>query len=107
MHEVEGDGVTVILNLFAKPVREASEAAHAHTHCEILTLNITGGNVLRVRISTNCGCTASDAGCRAVTCLREIVRHAVNLHQHAVVDVSPESIFNGINVNPMTVCGEL
>lgn len=99
--------MTVILSLFAESVRQSSKAAHPHAHCEILPFNVTGGNVLRVGIAGDGSSAASDTGCRAVAALCEVGRHAVYLDEHGVINVSPKRIFDGIHVNPVTVCSEL
>src|SRR5450432_725980 len=38
VHEMQGHGMTVILNLFRKAVRQPGKAAHPHAHCQVLTL---------------------------------------------------------------------
>lgn len=76
------DRVTVIFNLFAETVCQARKAAHPHAHCEVLPFDVAGGDMLGVRVSGDGSSAASDTGCGAVTGLREIVRHPVNLHEH-------------------------
>lgn len=39
VHEVQGDGVRVVLRLLAESVRQPREAAHRHTHREVLALH--------------------------------------------------------------------
>lgn len=38
--EVKREGVDVVLQLLAEPVRQAREPAHGHTHRQVLTFNI-------------------------------------------------------------------
>ena len=75
VHEVKGHGMTVILDLFAESIRQASETAHSHSHAEVLPFNVRRTNVLRVGVAgdgtqygircTLRGCSGSQQGCRA------------------------------------------
>jgi hypothetical protein len=40
--------VSVVLGLFGEGVSQPSEAAHGHTHREVLTLGIAGADVLQL-----------------------------------------------------------
>lgn len=42
VHEVQGDCIGVVLDLLGESVSEPREAAHVHTHCEVLTLDVAG-----------------------------------------------------------------
>src|SRR5690242_4583437 len=106
VHEMQGHGMTVILDLFRKSIGEASEAAHAHTHCEILSLHKRCADMVRVRVARDGSSAASNAGCGAVAALIQAGRHAVYLYEHAVIDIATKRIFHGIHVNSVTVCSE-
>jgi hypothetical protein len=107
VHEMQGHGMTVILDLFGKAVCEPRETAHAHTHREFLTFYKAGRDVVRVRRSRDCSSAASNASSGAVTALIQAGRHSVNFYQHRIVNFGTKRIFHGIHVNPVTVCGEL
>src|ERR1039457_2263484 len=53
VHVVNGDRGDMVLNLFRVSVRQASEAAHVHPHGQVLPLNVTGRNVLRIGTASN------------------------------------------------------
>ena len=40
VHEVQGHGMTVILNFLAESICQARKTAHSHAHCEVLPLNV-------------------------------------------------------------------
>lgn len=63
IHEMQSNGVSMILNLLGKTIGQAGKPSHAHSHGEILTFHIAGGNVLRVRVPAHCfHVTADTAG---------------------------------------------
>lgn len=103
MHEVQRHGMAVILKFFAESVREARESAHPHPHGQVLPLHETGRDMLGVRVAADRGRAASDAGCRAIPAFAHVGRCAVNLNQHAVVDVSAKGILNGIDIHAMAI----
>ena len=40
VNEIQGKHVNVVINLLAEAVCQSGEAAHAHTHCEVLALDV-------------------------------------------------------------------
>src|SRR5688572_13603010 len=68
-HEVERDCCRVVLKLLAEGVRQPSESANAHAHREVLALDVAGRDVLRIRLTADDFCFASDAHGRAVPLL--------------------------------------
>lgn len=59
VHEVERDPMRVVLKLLAEAVRYARETAHLHPHRKVLTLYISGEDVLRIGIPAQDSGTAS------------------------------------------------
>src|SRR5258708_22305963 len=89
MHVENSQRCNVVLRLLAEGIRQASESAHTHPHREILTLDVTCTDVLRVRRSLLGVLLAGYALTRRVA--RVIVhRRAIDLLNDAVVDVIPE-----------------
>src|SRR5882724_235896 len=76
VHEVQGDSVAVIFDLFGKTVGQAGEASHAHSHAEVLTFHKTGRDVLRIRFSAEYASAAPNTGCRAVAAFWRVARCA-------------------------------
>src|SRR5258708_18087122 len=107
VHEIQGHGMTMILNFLAESVCQTSETAHSHSHAQVLPLHVRGADVLRVRLSAQDASTAPDARCGAVTALREVRGHTVNLDQHCVINTAPKRIFHGIGIDSVTVSSEL
>src|SRR5437867_5748447 len=106
VHEMESDSMGVHLDLLAKPVREPGEAAHAHPHCEVLPLDVTGRDMPFVRAaSKNCRLCTDDLG-RAIALLVLGIA-AENLGQRGVINVSTKHALNGIGISGMGVRGQL
>ena len=87
-------------------MRQACEPAHDHSHREVCPLPVARGNVFWVRIAANRRRNASEALGWAVARLW-ITGRPVNLHEHAVVDLTPERIVNGREIWPTPVRREL
>lgn len=108
--EVQRDHVSMHLDLLAKRVAEPSEAAHVHPHGQVLPLNVAGRDMALVWISGDCGgLDARDLGRRVAMmggAARVHVRPVVLL-QHRVVDVDPEGVLNGVQVDLMAVGRQL
>ena len=51
VHEVDGHGVGLVINLLAEPIGEPSHSSHAHPHSEILALHKTRGNLCYIGIA--------------------------------------------------------
>ena len=76
----------MILNLFRKRVSEPGESAHAHTHGQVLALNVASADVLGVRVALHDLCHDSAANGGAVALL-PFARVSVDLGQRSEVDV--------------------
>lgn len=53
IHEMERNGMSVILDLLAEGVRQPSEAAHVHPHGQVLALDVTGRDMTGIRIASD------------------------------------------------------
>jgi hypothetical protein len=82
-------------SFFEKPVSQAREPAHRHSHRQILSLDKAGADVHFVRIAAHRVTFGSEANGRAVARFASSFR-AVNLYELRVVDLSAECIFNGL-----------
>lgn len=51
VHVVQGDSSNMIFDLLRERVGEPSEAAHLHSHGEVLALDIAGADVLRIGLA--------------------------------------------------------
>jgi hypothetical protein len=68
VHEINREGVLVILNLLGVGVREAGKAPHGHPHRQILAFDVRRGNVPHIRLANDGGRLCPDArrgGCSA------------------------------------------
>ena len=106
VHVMQGQRRDMVFDLFGERVRQASEAAHLHPHREILALNVTGVDVLRVWRSDFGFLLASGANGRAVALLFSGIR-AVDLHQHGIVDIFTEAVCNGCQVAFQSISSKL
>ena len=69
MHKVESYGVCVILHFFAESVGKPGEAAHRHTHGEVLPLNVGSAHMGRVRVTNDGLHVGADALRRGIAAL--------------------------------------
>lgn len=53
VHEMQRDGVRVVLDLLAEPVGQPCEAAHGHAHGQILAFNVGCRNIRLDRIASD------------------------------------------------------
>jgi len=108
MHVMESESVFQVLNFLGKGVGQSSEPAHRHTHRQILTLDKTGRNVTAVGISANCSPNRASAFSGRISRLRSFsLQRIVELYQHRVINFSPESCVNSIEICAMPVCCQL
>jgi len=96
-----------VLHLPRESLGQASEAPHAHMHREVLTLNVAGGNCLRVRIPDD----GRFLGARALRGdVADFARNPtfvpVELHKHRVVNRRAESPLDGLQIGLVAVCGQ-
>ena len=105
-HEVQRNAGGVVLDLLRERVREPSEAAHAHPHCEVLAFDIAGIDVLRVGVTDFAFFLARRADGGAVPLLPFGIV-AVNFHQHGIINIFTESIRYRRDVHFETIDGQL
>jgi hypothetical protein len=106
MSVVKGNRGNVIFEFLRERVGEPGEPAHPHSHGEILTLNVAGGDVLRIgRTYLGLFLTAiADGGAVPLLAVRIV---AVNLDEHGIVDVFAEPIGDGLEIRLVAIGGEL
>jgi hypothetical protein len=107
VHEVQGDRRGEVFHLLGKRVGQPGQAPHAHTHSEVLALDIAGRDVGGIGRALDRGLLASQALGRAVADLRPLRRRPVDLDQLGVVHLAAESGLDGLEVHPVSVRGEL
>lgn len=107
IHEVESEGMTVIVDFLRERVGEPGEAAHLHPHREVLALDVAGRDVAESRPAVDDGWDRADAGRRAVAPAVALRIVAVELDQHRVVDVGAERERDGFQVDAMAVRRQL
>ena len=69
IHEVQRDGMPVVVDLLRERIRQSREAAHTHSHREILALDVARGDVRLVGVSGDGLLRRASANGRAVTLL--------------------------------------
>ena len=106
VHVKQGDGVNMVFYFLRERIRKPGESPHSHTHREVLPLDVTGGDVLRVGIAGLGFFLAAGADCRTVSLLFTGIG-TVDLYQHRVVDIATEAVRNRRQVEFQSVCGEL
>jgi len=97
--------VPQIIKLFAERIRQARKPPHAHSHSEVLALNVAGRDMIWVRVAGNCFCLTANALTGAIAAI--IGRVAVEFDKHRIVNVTTESALDGLQVGSVTVSGKL
>jgi hypothetical protein len=59
--EIECEREAMVLKLFGERICQSREAPHAHTHGEVLTLNIGRTDMLRIGTAVDLGLDRADA----------------------------------------------
>lgn len=106
VHVEQGHGMRVIFHFLTKGVRESGKPANVHSHGEILSLDVAGGDMLRVRVARHRQLQAIQADSRAVARL-SVTSRAINLHEHRVVNVPAEGILYSRQVHLVAVRRQL
>ena len=106
VHIVKGDRGNVVFNLFRERIGQASEAANAHPHGEVLTLDIAGADVFRIGLSGDAFALASYALSRAVALL-SFAGFAVLFDEHREIYLAAERPINRIQVGPKSIASQL
>lgn len=107
VHHVERNGGGMILDFFRESIRKPGEAPHPHPHREILTFNVAGVDMIRVRLTDDRVALAGNAFWRAVAALAVSVALFVNLHQLSVVYAFAKDLDDGGKVCPQSVRAKL
>ena len=109
VHEVNSKGVNVILDFLRESVSKARETAQRHAQRQIRALHVTCRNVRQIRVSDLRRLRRTDDFIRAVFALATFVRlvFAVQLHEHGVVHVRAEHVFDRIGVDLVAIRSEL
>lgn len=106
MHVEQRNHVDVVVDLLAEGVREASKAAHVHSHVQVLPFYIAGRDVSLIGIATDSDTFGAKTLRRAVTALR-FGSVAVNFHQLSKVYSRSESIGHGSQVHLVAIGSQL
>src|SRR5437762_1022466 len=96
----------MILNLFAECISRPSEAPHPHPHRKILPFDIACTYVLWVGVATNYLHIAANANGARIASVW-LFGCAVNLLELRIVNFCAECLFYCVQINPVTVCGDL
>lgn len=105
MNGVEGYRMAKVIDFLGEPVGKSGKPPHGHSHGEVCSLNIAGGDVFGVWLSGyRCG-LRSKTDRWAIPDF--ILRLAVNFDQRGVVDVAPESALDGFQIDLQPVSGQL
>lgn len=107
VHEMEGNRMFVIFDFLREGIRQAREAAHLHSHGEVLALNVARRDMSPVGIARNRRRDGSNANRGAVARFFLSRLISVQLDQHRVVNLIAESQINRVEISLVTVSSEL
>ena len=108
VHEIQGQRVLMRFStFFENPLVRRSKAAHRHPHCQILTLNIAGRNVLLVGLPNDWGSHCSNALRGAIARIFTLRFVPVQFDQHSVINFSPERQFHSSQIDSQSIRGQL
>lgn len=103
---IQRNHVDVVFDLLGIACRQSRKSAHLHTHIEIVALNVRRADVRRIGSAVDGLLFAAGANGRAIALLR-FWALAVVLHKLRIIHVGAERPFNGVQIGPMPVRGEL
>lgn len=106
IHEMNGDCVGVIVDLLGEPICQSREAAHIHSHREVLPLDIAGAYMFWVGVSTHGLHVASDADRRRIASF-VLKGSPINLVQLCIVNIHTEGILHRFQVRFVPVSSDL
>ena len=106
VHEVQGDGVGVVLYFLAEGVGQPREPTHLHSHREVLALDIARRHVLWVRIATDLSLPGSVALSRGIAVIPVWLRPE-QFDKHRIVNLPAESAVDGLKISFVAITGKL
>ncbi len=106
IHEIKGKRVLMILDLFRESIRQPREAAHRHTHREVLAFDVACRNVAAIGPSCDCRGHRANALSGTVASLRFGIV-PIELDQHRVVNVGAKCILDRLQIYAVAICGQL
>jgi len=92
----QSNGRDMVLDLLRKGVGQTSEPPRRHPHAQVVSLDVTGVDVLRVGGAGNGVALASQAHSGAVPLLRAF-SYAVDLNKHRVVDITTKRLIDRLD----------
>src|SRR4051812_17858351 len=106
MHVMQTDRVSMVFNPFAEGVRQPRKSPHTHSHGQVLPLNVTGRDMLRIRSARTANnlCalyfrrTVAASGMRYLT---------INFDKLSVVDICTEASLDRFDIGAVAVCCNL
>ena len=104
--EVERQLVKVVFELLSKPVRQAGEAPHRHTHRKILAFDKRCRDIRDVGVSFAADFLDASAFARAVATPRG-GRAAIELHKLGIVHVAAKRALDRLNIRAVSILGNL
>ena len=107
VHEIEGNHVLMVFKLLGESIGQASEASHLHSHSKILSLHKASGDMPRIGLADDWRGHCSDALRTAVPSLALCSIIPVELDKHCIIYFRTESTLDRIQVNAVTVGGQL
>lgn len=106
MNGVEADSMAKVINVLGKGICQPCKPPHGHSHCEILTLDVTGRNITRIRLPIYNGCGCPDALGWTVVRFR-LRRNSIQFNQGCIVNLGTERTFYGFQICAMSVSSQL
>jgi hypothetical protein len=105
--EVERYGAGEVFELLAVGVRETGEAAHRHSHREVLTLDVARRDRVGIGVADPHANVDAGADGRAVALASFLVVAPVLFDHLRKVHVEPEGLFDGLEVRVVPIRGQL
>src|SRR6266478_1880209 len=106
MHVMQADGVSVVFDLFREGIGQSGEPPHAHSHREILPLDIACRDMVRVWVAS-AAVRLSPVNLRWTVPPGRMRNFAVKLDELSVIDIGPKASLNGFQVGAVSVTGYL
>ncbi|HXP43667.1 MAG TPA: hypothetical protein VN833_25685, partial [Candidatus Acidoferrales bacterium] len=106
LHSMSRDHSRMAFILLRESIGLPRKPHHAHSHGQVVPLNLARAHVLGIGITARYFHVAADATSRRIAVMSIVGRSAINGLQHRVI-INAKRIFDSFKICSVTICGDL